>query len=164
MFITPLRPLETIYIGMGANLPGPLGHPRKTLDAACEQLGKFIGAIRVSTYRLTPAWGGVPQPDYLNAVLEGNCMIPPRELIARLLSLETELGRNRDPDVVRWGPRVIDLDLLFYGLRVINEPGLIVPHPRLHERRFVLEPMSELVPDLRHPVLGASMSELLANT
>jgi 2-amino-4-hydroxy-6-hydroxymethyldihydropteridine diphosphokinase len=94
----------------------------------------------------------------LNAVAEVETELPPRDLLELLLEVEGRLGRTRAGP--RWGPRAIDLDLLLYGDETIDEPGLTVPHPRLHERAFVLEPLCDLAPRLVHPVLGQSVEEL----
>ena len=139
------------YIGLGANL----GNREKGIrDAAAE-----LAAARLSTIRETEPWGLTDQPRFLNAVAELETELTPRELLERLLDVERMFGRTRSGP--RWGPRTIDLDLLLYGSRTIDEPGLKVPHPRLHERVFVLEPLAELAPDAVVPGLG-SVSELLA--
>lgn len=113
--------------------------------------------------RLSPVYEtdpvGPPQPRYLNLVAEVETYLPPRELLQALLALERALGRERRE---RWGPRTIDLDLLLYGNLILEEEGLQVPHPRLHERAFVLVPLCDLVPQGRHPRLGRTFAELLA--
>jgi 2-amino-4-hydroxy-6-hydroxymethyldihydropteridine diphosphokinase len=122
------------YIGFGSNL----GDREGTILAAAEQLGRH----RLSRIRETEPWGYVDQPRFLNAVAELETELGPRELLDRLLEIERGLGRTRDGP--RYGPRTIDLDLLLYGDLVLAEPGLTVPHPRLAERLFVLEPLFEL--------------------
>ncbi len=114
---------------------------------------------RSSSFRETDPVGYLDQPRFLNAAAALETGLEPRALLDRLLEVERELGRTRDGP--RFGPRTIDLDLLLYGDRVIDEPGLVVPHPRLAERRFVLEPLAELDPDLVVPGLGR-VSDLLA--
>lgn len=101
---------------------------------------------------------GPPQPDYLNAVVRVMTRLSPRALLAALQAMELAAGRVRGE---RWGPRTLDLDLLLYGQRVIAEPTLTVPHPRLHERSFVLAPLCDLDPGLRHPLLDRTMADLL---
>jgi 2-amino-4-hydroxy-6-hydroxymethyldihydropteridine diphosphokinase len=113
----------------------------------------------VSQLRETEPVGVVEQPLFLNGAVVLNTSLSPRELLDRLLEIERELGRVRD---ARWGPRVVDLDLLVYGDRQIDEPGLRVPHPRLHERRFALEPLLELDPELDVPGLGRVEDALAA--
>jgi 2-amino-4-hydroxy-6-hydroxymethyldihydropteridine diphosphokinase len=132
------------YVGLGANL----GDREAAIRAAAEQLG----AVRLSTIRETEPWGYEDQPRFLNAVAELETDLSPRALLDRLLEIERELGRTRDGP--RWGPRTIDLDLLLYDDERLDEPGLTVPHPRLHERRFVLEPLAELDPGLEVPGRG----------
>jgi 2-amino-4-hydroxy-6-hydroxymethyldihydropteridine diphosphokinase len=146
------------YVGLGSNL----GDREETLRNAIELLGREPGfALRaVSTLRETDPVGVTEQPRFLNAVAELETAVPPRELLDRLLAIERELGRERI-EKRRWGPRVIDLDLLLYGDDVIDEEGLRVPHPRLAERRFVLEPLEELDPDLSLPD-GRRIKDLLA--
>jgi 2-amino-4-hydroxy-6-hydroxymethyldihydropteridine diphosphokinase len=106
----------------------------------------------VSTFRETEPVGLLEQPDFLNAAAAVDTSLAPRELLDALLAVERELGRERTGP--RFGPRTIDLDLLLYGDRVVDEPGLTVPHPRLHERRFALEPLAELDPTLEVPGRG----------
>lgn len=144
------------YVGLGANL----GERRTTIERAVGLLDGVPGVsvARVSTLRDTEPWGPVEQPSFLNGVAELETRLDPRSLLDVLLDVETRLGRVRDE---RWGPRAIDLDLLVLGDVVIDEPGLTLPHPRLHERRFVLEPLAELAPDLVVPGRGR-VAELLA--
>ena len=132
------------YIGLGSNL----GDREETIRRAVELLGN----ARVSTLIETEPWGYADQPRFLNAVAELETDEPPRALLARLLEIERELGRTRGGP--RYGPRTIDLDLLLYGDDRLDEPGLGLPHPRLHERAFVLEPLAELAPGLVVPGFG----------
>ena len=133
------------YVGLGANL----GDREATIRRAAE----LIGASRLSTSIETEPWGYADQPRFLNAVAELETDEGPRALLQRLLEVERALGRTREGP--RYGPRVIDLDLLLYGDEVVDEPGLTVPHPHLHERRFALEPLAELAPELEIPGRGA---------
>jgi len=139
------------YVGLGANLGDR--------EASIRRAAELIGATRLSTIRETDPWGYEDQPRFLNAVVELETALPPRELLDRLLEVERELGRTRDGP--RFGPRTIDLDLLVYGDLQLDEPGLTVPHPRLQERLFVLEPLAELAPSLDVPGKGL-VSALLA--
>jgi 2-amino-4-hydroxy-6-hydroxymethyldihydropteridine diphosphokinase len=144
------------YIGLGANL----GDREENLRAALERL-RVLGPIRVSSFRETEPVGVTDQPPFLNAVAELETDLAPRELLARLLEIERELGRERAAET-RWGPRPIDLDLLVYEHETVEEPGLTVPHPRLAERRFALEPLHELAPDLALPD-GRRIKDLLTS-
>jgi len=145
------------YVGLGANL----GPREITLLRAVDLLADTEGVeVRaVSQLRETEPVGVVDQPLFLNGAVVLDTSLSARELLDRLLEIERELGRVRD---VRWGPRVVDLDLLVYGDRQIDEPGLRVPHPRLHERRFALEPLAELDPELDVPGLGRVENALAA--
>ncbi len=138
------------YVGLGANL----GDREKAIRRASE----LLDAIRLSTIRETEPWGYVDQPAFLNAVVEVDTELTPRGLLDRLLEIESALGRTRDGP--RYGPRTIDLDLLLYGDERVDEPGLTVPHPRLHERLFVLEPLAELAPDAEVPGRGPVLALL----
>jgi len=144
------------YVGLGSNL----GPREITVLRAVDLLGAEDGVelVELSTLRETAPVGVLDQPAFLNGVVALETTLSPRELLDALLRVERELGRTRDGE--RWGPRTIDLDLLVHGSEVVDEPGLRVPHPRLHERRFVLEPLAELDPELDVPVHGR-VSELL---
>ncbi|HVN62471.1 MAG TPA: 2-amino-4-hydroxy-6-hydroxymethyldihydropteridine diphosphokinase [Gaiellaceae bacterium] len=145
--------MARVHIGLGSNL----GDREAALRGALELLGDDV--VAVSSFRETDPVGYLDQPRFLNAAAALETALEPRALLDRLLEVERELGRTRDGP--RFGPRTIDLDLLLYGDRVIDEPGLVVPHPRLAERRFALEPLAELDPDLVVPGLGR-VSDLLA--
>jgi 2-amino-4-hydroxy-6-hydroxymethyldihydropteridine diphosphokinase len=144
--------LTFAYIGLGANLGDRAGSIRRATG--------LLAARRVSTVRETEPWGVTDQPAFLNAVAEVEWDGTARELLDRLLEIERELGRVRDGG--RWGPRLIDLDLLLFGSETIDEPGLTVPHPELARRAFVLEPLAELAPDLDVPRVGVVSSLLRA--
>jgi 2-amino-4-hydroxy-6-hydroxymethyldihydropteridine diphosphokinase len=143
------------YIGLGANLGDREGNLRSALGRLAE-----LGPLRVSSFRETDPVGVTDQPRFLNAAAKLETDLGPRDLLERLLEIERELGRDRSGEE-RWGPRPIDLDLLLYGDDLIDEPGLSVPHPRLAERRFVLEPLHELAPGLVLPD-GRAVGDLLA--
>ena len=144
------------YVGLGANL----GDRERTLRAAVDALAAEEGVevVAVSTLRETEPVGVGEQPRFLNGAVELETTLTARELLDRLLAVEQRFGRVRI--LGEHGPRTLDLDLLLYGDEVIDEPGLTVPHPRLHERRFVLEPLHELAPDLVVPGRG-DMESLL---
>ena len=142
------------YIGLGTNL----GDRELNLRRALERLEE-LGPVRASSLRETEPVGVTDQPKFLNAAAELATELPPRELLERLLEIERELGRDRAAER-RWGPRVIDLDLLLFGEETIDQPGLTVPHPRLADRRFVLEPLCELNEDLTLPD-GTRVRDLL---
>jgi len=146
---------ESVYIGLGSNL----GDREANLFAAVDALRRIdLVAVRrcSSIYESAPV--GPPQPRFLNAVVELQSGLPPLRLLGLLKQLEQELGRQRRK---RWGPREIDLDILIWDGQVVAEPALQIPHLELHKRRFCLEPLCELAPDLRHPVTGETMRELL---
>ena len=145
------------FVGLGANL----GPREVTLLRAVDLLGVEPGVdvLELSGLRETAPVGNVDQPEFLNGAVAVETSLSPRGLLDALLRVERELGRVRDG--TQWGPRTIDLDLLVYGDEVVDEPELRVPHPRLHERRFALEPLAELDPDLVVPGHG-TVSELLA--
>ena len=148
------------YVGIGANL----GSREPTIRRAIGLLGeaKGVEVVAVSSLRETMPWGPVEQPAFLNGAVALETELEPQELLEVLLEAERRLGRRRDaPTAERWGPRVIDLDLLLFGELIVDLPGLCVPHPRLHERRFALEPIHELDPELVVPGRGA-VADLLA--
>jgi 2-amino-4-hydroxy-6-hydroxymethyldihydropteridine diphosphokinase len=145
-----LRAPVRVYVGVGANL----GDRRATIERAIELLRAVPGVelLAVSFLRETDPVGFEEQPRFLNGAVELETTLEPRELLDQLLRIERELGRTREGP--RFGPRTIDLDLLVYGDARLDEQGLTIPHPRLHERRFALEPLAELAPELEIPGRG----------
>jgi len=139
------------FVGLGANLGDPEGQIRRSLELLAAEDG--VDVVAVSTLRETDPVGYEDQPRFLNGAAELQTSLSARQLLARLLAIEGQLGRVRGEEP-RFGPRRIDLDLLLYGDEIIAEPGLVVPHPRLHERRFALEPLAELDPTLEIPGRG----------
>lgn len=147
----------TAYIALGANL----GDRQANIRAALEKLEHTPGVnvTKVSTLIENPAVGGpADSPPFLNAAAELVTSLTPTALLDALLAVEKSLGRTRD---IKWGPRPIDLDLLLHGDQVVNTPGLTVPHPLMHERRFVLEPLAQIAPDAVHPTTKRTIRELL---
>jgi 2-amino-4-hydroxy-6-hydroxymethyldihydropteridine diphosphokinase len=139
-------------VGLGANL----GDATATLHDALAVLARLPGStlLRASRLYRTPAWGRTDQPDFINAVALVETGLAARDLLDALLAIERGFGRVR-LDGERWGPRTLDLDLLLFGDALVDEPGLRVPHPHLHERAFVLLPLAEIAPELRIPGLGS---------
>lgn len=137
--------MPVAYVGLGANL----GDTESTLRRALQLIE---GVVAVSSFRETDPVGYLDQPRFLNGAAKLETELAPRALLDRLLAVERELGRTRGGR--RFGPRNVDLDLLLYGDLVLDEPRLVLPHPRLHERRFALEPLAELDPELEIPGRG----------
>jgi 2-amino-4-hydroxy-6-hydroxymethyldihydropteridine diphosphokinase len=150
--------VERAYVGLGANL----GPREETIRRAVALLAARPGidVAAVSGLRETEPWGYADQPPFLNAAAALDTSLDPRGLLDALLSIELELGRERGAE--RYGPRTIDLDLLLFGNAELDEPGLTLPHPRLHERAFALEPLLELDPGLLVPGKG-KVADLLAS-
>ena len=147
-----------IFIGMGSNL----GDRAATLRQAAGELDRLPGTRveRLSRFHETAPEGPPGQGPYLNAVAQLRSDLPPRRLLEAMLAIERAHGRRRDRET-RNGPRTLDLDLLLHGDLILSEAGLVLPHPRMHTRRFVLEPLAELAPRLRHPLLDSSIHSLL---
>lgn len=145
------------YVGLGSNLGDRAAYLLSGLSALSRLPETCL--LRLSpVYETDPV--GPPQPLYLNLVAELETGLPPRRLLSEMLGIEERLGRERKE---RFGPRTLDLDLLLYGDLVLEEEGLRVPHPRLHQRAFVLVPLLDLLPAGRHPLLGRTFAELLAS-
>jgi 2-amino-4-hydroxy-6-hydroxymethyldihydropteridine diphosphokinase len=149
----PLR--HAAWISLGSNLGDRGSNLRDALRALAAAPG--VAVVAVSSFHETEPLGP-PQGRYLNAAAGLRTSLQPRELLELLQAIEARAGRERGP--VRWSPRTLDLDLLFYDDARLDELDLVVPHPHLHERGFVLEPLRELAPDLVHPQLGATVTEL----
>jgi 2-amino-4-hydroxy-6-hydroxymethyldihydropteridine diphosphokinase len=147
--------MKTVYLSLGSNI----GNREEMLQQAVRLLASADFRItRMSSVYETEPQDVRGQPWFLNMVLEAETTVFPRQLLGRIQKVEQQLGRRR---LAPKGPRTIDIDILLFGTAVIDTTGLTVPHPRMAERRFVLEPMTELAPDLRHPVLRRTMRELL---
>jgi 2-amino-4-hydroxy-6-hydroxymethyldihydropteridine diphosphokinase len=153
--ITETKPVVA-YIGLGANE----GNPRRQLEEAIIRLAatEEIELVRASSFYLNPPLGPPGQPWYVNAVIQVRTRLTPEELLRVLHRVEQDLGRVRRE---RWGPRVIDLDLLLYNGVMLSGPDLCLPHPEMHKRSFVLVPLAEIAPRAWHPALEKTASELL---
>ena len=152
----PQAPAVDAYVALGSNLGDREAHLAATIEALRARPGIRVTAVS-KVYETAPV-GPPPQGPYLNAVVRLRTRLAPRALLACLLEIEAAEGRLREAG--RWSARTLDLDLLFYGSLTLDEPGLCLPHPRLHERPFVLEPFRDLAPRLVHPRLGKTIEEL----
>lgn len=147
--------MERIFLGLGSNL----GDRRANLLEATAQIAARVGAIQaVSNIYETQAWGIQDQPDFLNQVLEIRSSLNPEVLLDEILKIEQDMGRERR---IKWGERLIDIDILFYGSRIVQTEKLTIPHPFLHQRNFVLFPLFEIAADWVHPVLRKTVSDLV---
>jgi len=148
-------------IALGSNLPSRFGDPAANLREALRRLVDLGEVTAVSSFRETEPVGYTDQPRFVNAAALLETDLSPLDLLHGLLGIEQAMGRVRAADTPPKGPRIIDLDLLLYGELILNDPELILPHPALHERRFVLEPLAEIAPEMQHPILHRSINELL---
>jgi 2-amino-4-hydroxy-6-hydroxymethyldihydropteridine diphosphokinase len=146
---------KNIFLLLGSNV----GNSYDNLRIAMQHIQTDAGAIikQSSIYRTKP-WGKIDQPDFLNQVTEIETNLSPEELLVSVLEIENKMGRVRNE---KWGPRIIDIDILFYNQVIINLPQLIIPHPEIAVRRFALSPLAELSPDFLHPLLNKTIDELL---
>jgi len=147
---------ESVYLSLGSNL----GKREQNLATAVEALGRILSEIRCSSIYETRPMYVVEQPKFLNMVVAGLCALQPPELLRRILALELQMGRDRRSYRPK-GPRIIDIDILLFGRRIIKQEDLSIPHPRLKERQFVLVPLLELEPDLQDPEGGRPLAESL---
>ncbi|GAX62682.1 7,8-dihydro-6-hydroxymethylpterin-pyrophosphokinase [Candidatus Scalindua japonica] len=148
--------MTKVYVGLGSNLGNRKENIIRAIDRidTCEE---FSVKERSGFYDTAP-FGGPPQPDYVNCVIGLETEVGPQALLKEFKKIEVELGRKPG---LRWGPRMVDLDILLYGDKIVKEHNLKIPHERMYERVFVLEPLCEISPDIKHPVSGISLSELL---
>ena len=148
---------QHLFLSLGGNL----GNTREIFEGAYPLIEKKIGKISVySSICQTEAWGPIPQADFLNQVLLVSTVLKPEACLAALLEIEKDFGRERKE---RWGPRTLDLDILYYGDVIIAESDLSIPHPRIAERKFILTPLTEIAPLFEDPVSRKSMVALLEN-
>lgn len=152
--------MKDVYLGLGGNV----GNVAETLAVARNMLEADIGSvIRISSLYKTEPWGNKEQHVFLNQVVCLQTLLTPKDVLKKILEIEKKLGRSRDKDN-QFGPRTIDIDILFLGDEIVNEGNLVIPHPRLHLRNFVLTPLHEIAPELVHPLLHQTVSDLLQSS
>ena len=145
---------EPIYIALGTNI----GNRQENLHTAKALLSPEVTVLGESSIYVTPPWGYADQPDFLNQVIEVSTRLEPASLLRHLKGIEKQMGRQK---LIHNGPRLIDLDILFYGDRVVDEGDLQIPHPRMVGRAFVLVPLGEIAPDFVHPILNVRVKDML---
>ena len=150
------RYMSKTFLLIGGNTGDRLANLRQATDLIDKKCGPLLNA---SSIYETAAWGKTDQPSFLNQALEMETLLEPLRLLDEILEIEKFMGRHREE---RYGPRNIDIDIIFYDSRIIAEPGLRIPHPRLQDRRFVLMPLNELAPDWEHPIFHKTIRQLLA--
>lgn len=143
------------FIAIGSNLGDRIANVKKAVLRAADEVKATL--VFMSSFYETEPWGIKEQGPFVNAVMAVETELPPAALLAHLKSVEAGMGRQK---AERWGPRVIDLDIIFYGGLVMDEKGLMIPHPSAHERAFVMVPLAEIAPDFIHPVIGRSAAEI----
>jgi 2-amino-4-hydroxy-6-hydroxymethyldihydropteridine diphosphokinase len=148
--------MNQTYLLIGGNM----GNRQENLEVATRRIAANIGEIKQSSaiYE-TEAWGLEEQPAFLNQVLLVSSTLNAQQVLKQILNIEHDMGRER---IQKFGPRIIDIDILFFNRDIIHEPGLNVPHPQLHLRRFTLKPLNDIAPQFRHPELGKTISDLLS--
>ena len=144
---------KIVYLSLGSNLADRV----QNLNTAIERLGAWGKVVTISSFYETEPVGYADQPWFLNCAVKLNTEKMPRQLLSRILDVEQKMGRRR---IQKNGPRIIDIDILLFGHSIVNTPTLVVPHPEMHNRRFVLEPLAEIAPDERHPVFKRTIGEL----
>jgi len=146
--------MNNVFLLLGSNL----GDRKLFLQQAIMHIAYDIApTIKISSVYETESWGKTDEPDYLNMVIELQTELSAAEVLRKILNIENVMGRTRDE---KWGSRIIDIDILYYNSDIINKPGLQIPHPELHKRRFALEPLEEIAPDFVHPVLNKTSRQL----
>ncbi|MDB5159580.1 MAG: 2-amino-4-hydroxy-6-hydroxymethyldihydropteridine diphosphokinase [Mucilaginibacter sp.] len=146
--------MNNVFLLLGSNL----GDRKLFLQQAIMHVAYDIApTIKISSVYETESWGKTDEPDYLNMIVELQTELSAAEVLRKILNIENVMGRTRDQ---KWGSRIIDIDILYYNSDIINEPGLQIPHPELHKRRFTLEPLEEIAPDFVHPVLNKTSRQL----
>jgi len=145
-----------VYLALGSNV----GDRQQTIISAIEYLQNHpeFSAITVSSMYLTEPYGFTGQRDFVNCAVRLETLLSPRDILQEIKSIENIFGRTRE---IKWGPRTLDIDILFYDSKIIQEPDLIIPHPEIHKRTFVLQPLMELCPDFVHPILHRSIRSIL---
>jgi 2-amino-4-hydroxy-6-hydroxymethyldihydropteridine diphosphokinase len=149
--------MHTVFIALGSNI----GDRKENLQVAIDSLQPEVQLLQCSPVYETPPWGYLDQPKFLNQVIKAETNLTPTDLLKYLKAIESQVGRL---ETFRYGPRLIDLDLLFYDEEIIDLPPLIVPHPRMEKRAFVLKPLADLAPEFVHPLLNIPVADLLADS